>query len=273
MRTFIKEYKRSVIFSILCFISFFSLNQILSENRMDLFFLLSAVLSILFFLLLFLDHVTNIKKYNQREIFALERSYYLQHILNHYAVPITLYLFTLAFIYLNSNFPLKFVIFFIVSITLLICLVNIRSYFLNKLVIENSTHSVYDGMKLFVFFLTSNALLHLYYSNTLNIFFFLVTISLLTLIGISLIFIRNNIFTKEIIITVLLTTLVIALSAFLTVRVLNFTLVQTNLTLITFFYFIVAVVHHRLERTLTMKIMLNYIIFTLIIIALMYGMR
>jgi len=273
MKLFIKDYKRSIIFSILCFVSFFSLNEIQIEGRRDLFFSISALLSFLFLLLLYLDHVTNVKKYNQKEIFSLERSYYFQHILNHYLVPITLYLFTLVFIYLNTNFPLKIIIFFIVSVSLLICLVNVRSYFLNKLMIEHSTHSIYDGMKLIVFFLTSNALLHLYFNSTINIFVLLLLISLLTAIGIGLIFIRNNLFTKEVSITVILSSIIIALCAFLALRVLNFTLVQANLIMLTLFYFIVAIIHHRIERTLTRKIILNYLMFCLIVIALMYGMR
>ena len=273
MKIFIKDYKRSIIVSILCFVSFFSLNEVLTEKRYELFYFFSVLLSFLFLLLIYFDHVTNVKKYNQKQIFSLEKSYYLQHILNHYVVPVTLYLFSLLFIFLNNNFPLKIVIFFIVSVSLLICLINVRSYFLNKLTLEHSTHSIYDGMKLIGFFLASNALLHIYFNGSINIFFELIFLAVVTIIGIGLIFVRSGLYSKDIALTVILSSIIITLLAFLSIKVLNLTLVQTNIGLLTLFYFIVAVIHHKIEGTLTKKIVVNYLMFSLIIIALMYGMR
>lgn len=273
MIKFIKEFNRPLLYGLLIFMGLFALNQILFDYGVNSFVKISIFFTAICLLLLFLDHQSHLKKYNQRELFLFEKEYYFKHLINHYLIPITLFVLTILFMFFNTNAVIKLLVISISSIAIVICLINLRSYFLNKLLIEAKTHTIYDGMKILIFYLFANVLLHIQIVLRINTFIILLLFFILTILGIVLMFIRREIFHKQVFLISIAGSSIISLTYILTHRVLNFNLLQTNVILLCFFYFLTALIHHRLERTLNKEIVFNYILFMSMTVLIIFGMR
>lgn len=273
MKNFIKEFNKPIIYGFVVFIAFIALNQVLYDYGSRSFVLLSIIFTVIYLFLLYADHLTHLKKFNQAELFQIDRNYYFRHIINHYLIPLVLFISTIIFILLNTNTAIKLCIIFISSVSITICLINLRSYFLNKLIIESKTHAIYDGMKILIFFLLTNTILHIQVNLNLNNVVIVLMLFLITLIGISLMFIRRDIFHKEMFLISLAGSSIISLVYILCSRVVGLTLLETNIVLLCFFYFLTALIHHRIERTLTKQILINYLLFISMTILIIYGMH
>ncbi len=269
----LKNFKRSILFSFIIFFQFLVFIYISSEYSSFYYFLASAFLFVLFLLILYLDHISHTKKYSQMEIMIVDKSYYYRHLLNHNLVPKFVYLLTVVFLYLANPIGLKLLISVVSTTGLFLCLLNLRSYFINKLTIENDTHVVYDSLKVFMFFLASNSILHLvkleYISGTSGI----VLTSFTSLILVAMIFARHRLLNKMSILVTLFSFVVVTLSQLVLLKVLMLDIRESSIMLLTVFYFIVSLIHHTYEKTLTYKVILNYILIIVIVLLLSYGLK
>lgn len=265
--------KRSVIFSILIFAGFLLLQKIIIEFTFEYYIAYCIIFFSLFITFLYADHLSHYKKLNQKMIFMLDKRYYLNFLFQHYILPIMLFIALCVFSYVNIDLTFKFLIILVCSVAFLFCLINIQSYFQNKLQTESKTHSIYDTVKLILFFVLVNIELQFYFSFNLNSFFLIVILIITTIIEVWLIFIRNNIYHINTFIYIISSGIIIAVFAIIGIHLLRFTLLQLNLLLFSIYYLLISVINHKLEGTLNFKVISEYIFVILLSMALMYGLQ
>ena len=194
------------------------------------------------------------------------------HILNHLALPILLTLSISGFLFFNNDDLIRIISVLIYVFLILILLINIRSYYEDEFKTESVTRYIYEVIKLVIFFFSINIILHLEELLRLDAWIgtFLICVLIVTL-GLLLIYRRNQIGFAQIAYLVLSSIVISVIYIFLDLS--NIVLLGVNVIIFILFYFVMSILHNKIERTLTIGILVEYILISILALALFYGLR
>jgi hypothetical protein len=193
------------------------------------------------------------------------------HIFHKIILPILLYISLIGFGFYNFKDSSFIILLIAVFLIFFILFVNIRAFFEHKLSAEHKTHYIYDIIIFLIFFTTINFIsnttrnqpeLTLVYSITAGaLSFMLISMMLLRSKGIKPIYLSYN--------------LGASLFIFIIFFLLHFDRVvnalQVALGLLFVFYLSAALIHHRLMKTLTRDVFIEYLIVILLVLTITYG--
>lgn len=192
------------------------------------------------------------------------------HLLNHIVLPLLLYYSVAGFVFYNDDDLIRLVAIALFVGIYLVLLVNIRAYYMDEFKTEEETRYIFDVIKLSSFFLGVNLILHIMGYAGLPTWLGGIFICFLA-IGIGLLLIlrkaQHNMLT---VMYVLVTSFIIAI-VFMIVTLGSFMLLGVNIILFLLFYFIYAILHHRLDRTLTIETFIEYCLILIIAVLIFWG--
>ncbi len=188
-------------------------------------------------------------------------------------LPIALYIATVLFGKFNYNSAfLPFYLCFI-FIIFFILFTNITYFFEHKLTQESKTHYVYDIIKFLIFFSISNVLINLFFIYPQYAILWGVLEGLLTFFIIILMVWRINLLGFKTIVLTWATALATSGVLLFLGSTEAFSINESTLILLFIFYFAVAIIHHYLMRSLSTKIVLEYLSVIALLMAVTYGIR
>lgn len=194
----------------------------------------------------------------------------ISNMLYHFVLPVLALVDFCLLIYFNSFVLFRPILLLLVFITYFLVFVNIRAYFEDKFKLELSTHFIYTFIILISGLSLTNAVLNitnLYSLNILVPFFALVIINIFLILTA---FIHYWDYNLKKLVSYLFFSLVLA---GLTIMI----FLQFDSTLRSAFiegiilYFVLAIIHHKYEASLTLGIVFEYVIITLLGFVLLYG--
>ncbi|MBU0976466.1 MAG: hypothetical protein ABIE03_07905 [Patescibacteria group bacterium] len=192
------------------------------------------------------------------------------HLLNHIMLPLLLLFSVSGFIFFHKDDLIRIIVIALMSVVFVILFINIRSYYEDEFKTEEKTRYVYEVMKLIIFFFGLNLIINLEVFWGLDIWISAFLVSLLvTILGMLLIYRKSQLG----IIQggyVIGSAVVVALS-FLVLHSAGVIMLGVNVTVFLLFYFLFSILNHRLDRTLTKGIFLEYVLILLFAFLLFCG--
>lgn len=193
------------------------------------------------------------------------------HFFHKIVLPIIFYISLVAFGYYNIKSRSIIILLFFVFITFFVLFINIRAFFEHKLTVEHKTNYVYDIIKFLIFFAGVDSLSNLanFYQTQLipiSIGVFALSFTLLFLM-----LWRYKKLRQMSAFFSFVASFLIAAIFFIsqTGRIVN--ALQISLSLIFIFYLSAAIIHHKLMRTLTRSVLVEYFVVMLLVLAITYG--
>ncbi len=244
----------------------------LDQGRTANFLRFSVVVLLAFVIELYLSWTERSRQVKQTQIPRFDRISYQSQLLHHAFLPVIAYLSILGFAYFNRQFHLRVTILGLAFVVFTILFINIRAYYAHTLKVLESTHFIYDIIKLVIFFCACDTLLNISITYNLGILGIL-GIAFLSIGLLLLMLIRYNR------LELLALLLVIALSAIiggLTFFMLSqgrFNAMQMAFISFLSFYVSSAALHHEMDHDLTWTILLEYVAILIIAISLVYGIN
>ncbi|MDD3647352.1 MAG: hypothetical protein PHS44_02525 [Candidatus Dojkabacteria bacterium] len=179
------------------------------------------------------------------------------HILNHIMLPVLLLLSVSGFIFFHRDDLVRVIVIVLVSIVFVTLFINIRSYYEDEFRVEEKTRYIYEIMKLVIFFFGLNLVISIEVFWGIDIWISAFLVSLLVIILGMLLIYRKNQFELVQIIYIVLSASIIAV-LFLVLHNLEVLMLGINVIIFLVFYFLFSLLNHRLERTLTKEIFIEY---------------
>jgi len=269
MYYYFEKYYKPIIFAILNLGGLVLLENLRFTN-LNYFWSFSVIYLLVIALFLYVDKVNRSSVTTRPVIF--DRYSHVANIAQHFLLPIWLTTSMVVLLYVNINRNLELAYILGASISLCFCYINIKSYYDNNYLIERRTHLIYDFIKMFLFIINANIILHLYYSGVLNVSLLYLSMMAVTFYLIFLIAFRADYDIKRTCLAVLIGCVLMVLMLFWCISILNLGFVYTNIFVAILFYIITAFIHHELEGTLTMTIMSEYLIWVLFMITILWGL-
>lgn len=208
------------------------------------------------------------KRKKQLEIPIVEKHHEFNHYLLHLFLPSIAYWSLISFVYFNLNY--HFWIFFLGIVFIIFSLLfsNIHAYFTNNMKIEENTHKIYDFLKIVIYFTGIYSIFQSWYTFNLSI---LTTAILVTMFSQLILFLYvskyHHLYDSIYILTILASMLagIIALISLGIDYLISF---DHIFILTTYFFLITGIIHHKIKKDLTYKILFEYIVFSALAISL-----
>lgn len=192
----------------------------------------------------------------------------LAKLIDHFILPIAVYVSIAGFVYFNRTTQVVYVVLIGAFVMFTLLFANIRAFYLHYSSMEVSTHYVYDIVKLISFFCATNAVFNLAASMDRG---YLILVPLLALVLMGLTTHRyQQLHPFSALLVGLLGLIVGVLSV---VLFLSFPGMIMSVGLITFaaFYFSMAFLHHYMHSDLTIRIIVEYLLVFLLVLLLVLG--
>lgn len=195
-----------------------------------------------------------------------------QHIYTYHQVilPIALYIGTVSFLMLqNLNIVVSEITIIITSILFYTLLKRIDTY-TDTFNIEESTHYLFNGIKIYIFFILTYSFLEISSSINMPQIYPLIFILLLSLSLLLLLIQRNKQFGKDTIFFASISAIVITASGFGIHLTLENTLIESFVTT-GLFYLSSAILHHKMEGKLSRNLLVEYSLVLIIMLLIIKG--
>ncbi len=237
----------------------------------SLYFFSSVVLYLVVLFEMFYVWFVSKEKLRQFDLPLISTYTKLKQFLHHFLLPTIFYIALSGFIYYNNQPAIRipFVLLSFIAFTSLF--INLRAFYQDKFKLEESTYYVYDLIELVSFFMIVNLALHFWDINGL---IFLIPILLVFVISL-LIFILNlyqldQLELKSLILVIIFSILV---AGFLAGLVLFASLNLISLNLLTFisYYFLYGILSHKVDGSLNLSVMVEYLSIFLLLLAFFFG--
>lgn len=268
----VNQNLRAAFYALTIMLGIFLALSELDDGRVDSFRNISIVVSFVFFIEIYSGWRFRKHVLSQTSINRIEDYSPLVQFIHHLLLPMGLYFSILLFGYFNSQPHLRLSILVIAFVSLSILFANIRAYYLYKVQLLHQTNYIYDITKFLIFFCVAQAL---YSYNQLNPSIALVagTLTLLAFALINLMLVRyQKLETKGIVATLLVSFLVTA-SSVIMLKLSPANPLQMSFVSILSFYIASALIHHKMDRSLSISIIFEYIVVLLLSIGLLIGFR
>lgn len=195
-----------------------------------------------------------------------------QHIYTYHQVilPIALYIGTVSFLMLqNLNIVASEITIIITSILFYTLLKRIDTY-MDTFNIEESTHYLFNGIKIYIFFILTYSFLEISSSMNVSMIYSILFIFILSLSLLLLLIQRNKQFVSGTVIFAIISAIVITASGVGVRFTIRNTLVESFITT-GIFYLSSAVLHHKMEGKLSRNLLIEYMLILIIMILVIKG--
>lgn len=267
---FVIKNKRSFFYAFLTGLGLVFALQLLKDYGPDKFLIAISITNFVLILEIYINWRYATKVLRQIDMPSINVYNLWGHLINHITLPILLFLSLSGFVYFNDDDLIRIIaICFLVFINLIL-FINIRSYYEDEFKVEEKTRFVYDLIKLIIFFFSVNLVLHMKMYWTLDIWIIALLICFLALgLGMLLVYRKGG--------QGLTTTLYVITSSFaiavifMLLDIFGLVLLGINIIVFLLFYFTLAILHHRLERTLTIEVFMEYLLVLVLALLLFLG--
>jgi len=204
---------------------------------------------------------------SQLEIPIVEKHHEFNHYLLHLFLPSIAYWCLISFVYFNLNYNFWGFFLGVVFIVFSLLFSNIHAYFHNKMKIEEETHKIYDFLKIIIYFTGIYSIFQAGYTFNLDH----TLTSILVIIFSELIFFLyvskyHNLY-DSIYISTILASILAGIITFIILNIKGLISFDYIFIITTYFFFITGIIHHKIKGDLTLKILGEYLIFSLFAIA------
>lgn len=262
----ISKNLKGFVYAFITLLIFLLLIKINNEYSLKEYIFYSISGGLIFILLLFFSWWYPKKAFKQDYLPKIILSEHpIGLVVNHYIVPSLLYIGIVLFIYVNRDYVLK-------------GLIILSSFFIFGLLFDSIRIfqerrellvSAFDSAKLFLFFVLINSLLRLRLEYNLNLTVTLTIVFMLVFLLNLLMFLRNL---KP---GHLELGYMLGVALFITLIYYAFSnfgnYLTTNFILLVTYYFSIAAITHKIERTLTIKLLFEYVLFLCLSIILLFN--
>jgi len=267
---FITHHLRSLFYGLVMGLGIVFLQEIALVSTFNIFLIAVLVLAWVLVLELYTDYYLASRYLKQLDLPELTMYSRTTQLIYHALLPLLQYVSLIAFIYTNNQ-PKLVLIYFIFSFFLYSLLfINIRAYNLDKFKLEESTHFIYDLIKICLFFLLTAGIINL--TNLFGFSFYVAggLISCSSAMLTFLVLLRRKHITYYNLLHIILAGIAIG---YLSSSLLQ--LLGTKSLLIAFyttlvFYIFNAILQHYIERTLKLSVMVEYILVSAICLLLIF---
>jgi hypothetical protein len=267
---FIKKNFRSIFYAFSIGLGLLFALQLLVDYGGEAFLTAVVVTSIVLCFEIYLDWRFATKVLRQIDMPTINTYNLWGHLLNHITLPL-LSLFSFAgFIYFNSDELIRYIAIVLLVILNMILFINIRSYYRDEFKVEEGTRYIYDAIKLMIFFFGINLILHVKIFIDIDLWITAILVCSLTLILGGLLIYRRAQLSIATIAYVIIMSFIIAI-LFMVLSITGFLFIGINVLMFLLFYFSLSILHHKLERTLTLGVFFEYILILLLALILFFG--
>jgi len=196
----------------------------------------------------------------------------LTSLVNKILIPILLFLSLVGFGFYNIYSSVWIGVLVIIFFIFFVLFINLRSSLNNNLNVEHKTHYIYDIAKFLIFFCTVDTLSNISNNNG-STFILSIILLVITMIIFLLMFMRNNILVFESFIYLTITSIIISISFFLLHYIKYVNSLRTSIFLLFIFYLAAGIIHHKIMKSLTRSVVLEYITVILLVLAVSYGIN
>lgn len=264
----LQNIARGVFYALALVIGMIIAFQALDEGDISRFRTITLVLTAIFAVEVYTGWSLRKHAHRQTKLHLGDTGTRTAELLNHVAIPTSVYLWTLIFGYFNSQATLRLVIIITAFFLLSLLFTNTRNYYLNQKSAWEETNFIYDLAKFYLFFVGANSLINLFNAQPL-----------LTSIGVGLIsfgllflavmrYRKLEFFGLKL---VAITSVIIALvtGILIVLKVGNILALSTFTTL--GYYLGAAFIHHLMEDNLSWELAAEYVAVAALAIALLLG--
>ncbi len=260
MQVFLKRNGRQLFYAFVMALGLVFLQQLAVVSSLKIFVLGAALLALVLLLELYTNYFFAERLLKQLDLPGPESYSKSVQAVYHLLLPLLLYFSLVGFVYTNNRLDLGWLYFCWGFALFALLFINIRAYYEDKFKLEESTHLIYDLIKIFVYFSFTNAILNLAQAFGFSFFVIVGVIfagaSLLTL----LVLIRRRHYSEQNLALIILAGLVLGyLTAVLLGSFAGKTLLLAFYSTIVFYLFN-AVLHHEIERTLNLSLVFEYLL-------------
>ena len=262
--------KRSIFYAFLTGFGLIFAIQLLKDYGLDKFLLAVVITSLILFLEIYLNWRFATKVLRQIDMPSVNVYNLWGHLLNHISLPLLLFFSLAGFIYFNSDDLIRLIAISFLVIINATLFINVRSYYRDEFKVEEATRYIYDVIKLIIFFFCINLILHVKILFQVELWISaLVVCSLVLILGFLVIYRRAQL-GLDTIIYVICASFLISIF-FMILDTFGFMLLGINVVIFLIFYMILSILHHKMERTLTLGIFTEYILILLLAFLLFSG--
>ncbi|HRO64956.1 MAG TPA: hypothetical protein PKU78_01935 [Candidatus Dojkabacteria bacterium] len=271
MKTLVQYTKRPYIYAVMITIGIMALYSILHTSSAISYFAASISLYTLLLFELYSTKFYATTFDDQFELTSRSKKHRKAHWVHHLIMPTVLFVSIVLFVFANSQLNMALVIALISLVLFSILFLNIKAYYENKYKLENKTANVYDVISIasvfmlaFSIFVVTALLGELYIISGLMNTAVLIILGYLTLA-------RYHIINKQGGM-MLFAMLLVYFNSFL--ALLNFDISIVAHTILTTFvyYYFTAVVNHYEEKSLDLKVIIEYLaVFVIIFVIIILG--
>jgi hypothetical protein len=190
----------------------------------------------------------------------------------HYFLPIMLFGSYSLFTYVNPYDSLNVIAIPFVTISYLFVFINTRAYYEDKFKLELTTHGIYFFIILFSRFTFANSVLNIAGQYNLNTVILAFILAGLFLGGFLLIFFENVRLDIKLTLVILLSSILLGVTSAALYLSLDSSL-RNSFIIICVFYFISASIQHKIEGSLQIGIIAEYISILALCFVLLYGIN
>lgn len=268
----INQNLRAIFYALTVVLGIFLALSELDDGRVDSFRNIAIIVSLVFVIEIYSGWRFRKHVLSQTSINRIEDYSPLVQFIHHLLLPLGLYFSILLFGYFNNQPHLRLSILIVSFISLTILFSNIRAYYLYKVQILHQTNYIYDITKFLIFFCVAQAL---YSYNQLNPSIVMVsgTLTLLAFALINLMLVRYQKLETRGIIVSLVASLLVTFSSVIMLKLTPTNPLQMSFVSILSFYIASALIHHKMDRSLSISIIFEYIVVLLLSIGLLIGFR
>ncbi|KXK26234.1 MAG: hypothetical protein TR69_WS6001001229 [candidate division WS6 bacterium OLB20] len=243
----------------------------LLENLPDHFYVGASVI----LYAVFLFELYSTKYYAQRLLdqFALpqvDEKDRTVHLIHHVILPSVTYWSFIVFTFFNHQRSLQLPLLAIIFVTFAVLFTNIRAYYEDKFKLEQYTHSIYDMLMLIVLFIATDANINLFgfLGSRVWISSFFIIAAFLVMAALTLV--RYHVLLRDAV-AMLVTWGALAISTLLILQAFYFQPFAVSFLFTLLLYYFIALLHHRLDMSLSWKVISEYVVVFLIFIVLLFG--
>jgi len=267
---FILKNRRSLFFSITLGLGAVFSIEILKDYGTKAFLVVNSITILILIFEIYLDWHYATKVLRQIDMPSINAYNLAGHIINHITLPLLLYISLVGFVYFNIDDLIRLIIILIVTFVNTLLFINIRSYYEDDFNLDYSTRYIYDVIKLIVFFLAVNVILHLKLRLNIDVWVISILIYFLVLLLSFLIVYRQGQIGRQTFTYISITSFLIAV-LFMILNIFEIFLIGTNVITFLLFYFDISILQHKLNRDLTFNILVEYILTLFLAIILFSG--
>lgn len=237
-----------------------------SSRNMTLNICIIVVLYLLILAQIIFEVYISYKKQNQLPLPGLIKNRVISHYIHMVVFPSVLYFLTAFAVVIYDKQVLTYILIFLSSIFYFFISESINGN--NGIINEgfNLTYnhlSAYDGVSIYLFFIGLLDCINLFSENSINYIFVISGFSIILLL---LFLIRYKQFNYHGILLILLVCIVLDISYIILVNTLRLGILEVILFELIGFYYLMILLHHRIEGNLSYAMIIEYIMFGLIAI-------